>query len=90
MEEMEKTVVTYWGELDITVTGDYRAGVKGRLYLKNGDPGYPDEPEEFEITKIEHLGKDITDQVPIEDYDGIEERCIVKINEEKEGYRDFD
>lgn len=34
-------------ELEVVVTGDYSAGCAGVMTLRNGDPGYPEEPEEI-------------------------------------------
>ncbi len=31
---------------------DYSPGRPGKMYLRNGDPGYPDEPAEVEVTEI--------------------------------------
>ena len=47
---------------------EYSPGRPGRMYLRNGDPGDPDEPPEFAATKIElqvspHSFLDITDFV---------------------------
>ena len=39
-------------EINVVVEYDYYAGCKGRMYMPNGDPGYPEEPAEVEITKI--------------------------------------
>lgn len=58
--------INYRGLL-INVTGNYSCGRPAAMYLCNGDPGYPEEPPEFEITKIELNGEDITDF-----FDGLE------------------
>ena len=34
-------------ELEVVVTGDYSAGCAGVMTLRNGDAGYPEEPEEI-------------------------------------------
>ena len=39
-------------ELPITVEFDYSPCRPGCLYMPNGDPGYPDEPNELNITSI--------------------------------------
>lgn len=36
-------------EVEVTVCGHFRAGQPGVMYLANGDPGYPPEPDEVEI-----------------------------------------
>ena len=39
-------------EVFVTATGTKSADVPAKMYLKNGDPGYPAEPGEVEIDKI--------------------------------------
>jgi hypothetical protein len=46
VELADGTEVDY--EIDVEVT----AGSPGRMYMPNGDPGYPDEPGEQEILSI--------------------------------------
>lgn len=41
-----------FGEYSFEVQGTFIAEVKGRDYLKNGDPGYPSEPSDFEVERI--------------------------------------
>jgi len=40
------------GEAEIIVDYTYRARRPGKMYLPNGDPGYPDEPAEVEIMNV--------------------------------------
>lgn len=40
------------GERDVEVTGIYTPGTPAVMYLRNGDPGYPEEPAEFEGESI--------------------------------------
>ena len=40
----------YGDEIEITVKGDYTPGTEDVPYLRNGDPGYPGNPPEIEIT----------------------------------------
>ena len=35
----------------VHIEADYTPGRPGRRYMSNGDPGYPDEPDEIEITE---------------------------------------
>lgn len=46
----------------LTVEGDFYPAVRGRDYLRNGDPGFPDEEDAFSITKVSPCGspEDIT------------------------------
>ena len=41
------------------ITGDYFPSTPDVFYMSNGDPGYPGEPEEFEVTKVEKDGVNI-------------------------------
>lgn len=47
--------------IDYEVEGDYSPGTPDVHYLANGDPGYPGDPPEFEIEKVEADGKPLTD-----------------------------
>ena len=40
------------GEQDVEVSYYYSPGRPGRMYMPNGDPGYPDEPAELEILSV--------------------------------------
>jgi len=40
------------GEQDVEVSYAYSPGRPGRMYMPNGDPGYPDEPAEVEILSV--------------------------------------
>lgn len=35
-----------------TITFEFRAGRPAVMYLRNGDPGYPADPDELEVIKI--------------------------------------
>ncbi len=37
---------------EVTITATYSVGRPGKMYLKNGDQGYPDEPPEVEVESI--------------------------------------
>ena len=43
------------GEQEVEVTGNYSPGSPAVLYLRNGDPGYPAEPPEFELEEMKLL-----------------------------------
>lgn len=45
-------VTLYFGGWALEVEGHYSPGRPGRMYLSNGDPGYPSEPPEFEIERV--------------------------------------
>ena len=44
------------GEAEYRAHFDYSPGRQGKMYLRNGDPGYPDEPPELYITDLERNG----------------------------------
>ncbi len=46
---MIQSVSIFYGDTELVVTGKYTPRVPGCMYLPNGDPGYPEEPAEFEI-----------------------------------------
>ena len=50
--------MVHWdaGEAEYTAHFDYSPGRPGKMYLRNGDPGYPDEPAELDITDLERNG----------------------------------
>jgi hypothetical protein len=40
------------GEREVEVGFAYSPRIPGRMYMKNGDPGYPEEPSTIEILSI--------------------------------------
>lgn len=40
------------GEHDVRIEYTITPGYPGRMYLSNGDPGYPPEPDEVEIDRV--------------------------------------
>lgn len=48
------------GERTVCVEYTYSRGRPGRMYMPNGDPGYPDEPPECDIDKVTLEGHDVT------------------------------
>jgi len=47
------------GEHEVQVDYTYSAGRPGKMYMPNGDPGYPDEPAEAEILNVWLYGLDV-------------------------------
>lgn len=47
------------GEQVVIVDYYYTAGRPGKMYLRNGDPGYPDEPAMVEIQNVYLHGLDV-------------------------------
>ena len=50
--------LVHWdeGEAEYTAHFDYSPGRPGVHTLRNGDPGYPDDPPELELTDLERNG----------------------------------
>jgi len=53
-----KTAVSYNG-VDLEVTGEYQRGYEGKMYMRNGDPGYPGEAAGIDDIDILHCGESI-------------------------------
>lgn len=43
---------TAYLEVELEIEFDYRAGTPDVCYMPNGDPGYPGDPEEIDVTKV--------------------------------------
>lgn len=56
-----KTTVSIEVEIEIEV--EYSPSQPGRFYMANGDPGYPDEPAMWELTKTDRFIVDVDDQI---------------------------
>jgi hypothetical protein len=52
--------INYWG-VEIDIEYYYEPLVRGRMYMDNGDPGYPDEGGEFYIEKAFIGDQDVTE-----------------------------
>lgn len=72
----------------LRVTGTYTKAVPEVRYLRNGDPGYPAEPEDFEAEKVELLPGidamapiDITDLLEL-DLSDVEEAVLEQMDRE--------
>lgn len=72
-------------EIPIMVTYSITPGRPARFYLNNGDPGYPEEPPEIDLTWFSRVDggesiditDDETDRIAdeiLEEYDGREDR----------------
>ena len=59
------------GEHEISVDYTYNAGRPGKMYLRNGDPGYPDEPAEAEILNVWLYGRDVLQYLTDKSYDSL-------------------
>lgn len=52
-----------FGDAQAIIDGDYFPARQGRMYMPNGDPGYPDEPAEFFVSGMTIRGDDVYDEV---------------------------
>ena len=52
------------GEAEVTVEYDYSPGRPGKMYLRNGDPGYPPEPALVDIISILWDGHNLIKIIP--------------------------
>lgn len=77
-QEVEIYLKTY--DDPIFVQFNYLPSTPGRMYLSNGDPGYPPEPAEFDINAVFIGEKEITDY----DYDEVYEALLEKESEIEE------
>lgn len=59
------------GEHEVEVQYTYSPGRPGKMYLRNGDPGYPPEPAEAEIIAVYLFGHDILSQLPDKSFDSL-------------------
>ena len=59
------------GEHEISVDYTYSAGRPGKMYLRNGDPGYPEEPAEVEIVNVWLYGICVLQYITDKSYDSL-------------------
>ena len=50
--------------IEVQVEAEFIPGSPGRKYMANGDPGYPDEPDEINILSV--IGADGIEYTPTE------------------------
>lgn len=70
------------GQLDVTIRYTFTPGRPGKMYLKNGDPGYPADPCEVDIDEVLSGDHDVTWLLSeaISNDDGIISRIIENEN----------
>jgi len=77
---IETEIEVHGDEVLVTVDAEYTAGRPGRMYMSNGDPGYPEEPDEVDIIMV--TGEDGVEYEPTkEELERIEEEVITEILE---------
>jgi hypothetical protein len=83
MKDIGRTIrTTITIEVEVDVYGHYTHEVPQKMYLSNGDPGDPSEPERFDIISVSWNGLDITKKLDDDDfyYPDLEDDCLTKIN----------
>lgn len=60
---MYMSIVIPFGDAQAVIDGDYFPGKPGRMYLANGDPGFPEESSEFFISGMTIRGDDVYDEI---------------------------
>jgi hypothetical protein len=78
-------------EVFVTATGTKSPDVPAKMYLKNGDPGYPAEPGEVEIEKIICTDEE-GNQVEFDEsqYDALEEYIFDTVDTSETDYDEPD
>jgi len=77
------TATVNYNGVDLTVTGEYQPGYEGKMYMRNGDPGYPGEAASIDDIDILHCGESIYSLLSDEMIDDIETLAIEAIEEVK-------
>lgn len=74
----------YDGELFVTFT--FYPGAEGKMYLRNGDPGYPEEPSEVDIISVAtgKGGFDLFNILSDKALEDIEEACASECEDPEE------
>lgn len=76
------TIVMTIRDVELKVEYDYLPAVPAVDYLENGDPGYPEQPEDVGIYSVKTQGIEIVELIKSEIFKEIEEECI-KFNTDK-------
>lgn len=66
------------GDVECEVCFDYSPGRPGVHTLRNGDPGYPDDPAELEITAVMVDGEDVMGR--------LSEETLTQLTEQADDY----
>lgn len=73
---MPFTTTYHIDDAPFEVEFDITPGRPGKLYLRNGDPGYPPEPAEVDILSVTRAGVDILPLLPVPLFDKIADHCM--------------
>jgi len=84
---MEETMTTTIDDIEFEVKYNYSAGRPGVRTLSNGDPGYPDDPDEVEILELRAVfDGNLSNQDIKIDFDKLPEHVQDRIIEEVSQY----
>ena len=75
-------IITVPMEIEVEVEGYYTSGTTDTFYDRNGDPGTPGDPSEFEITQVTWHGINITSALDKDknfDWLAMESDCLDKL-----------
>ena len=72
---MKENIVVEYAGIEFEVFGDYIPPVPGRMYMRNGDPGYPSEPAYMEDLDIQLNGISLIDVLRDKAIEDIEEKA---------------
>jgi hypothetical protein len=94
-DQIDYTIELDGDEIEITAEYTYYPGCKGKMYMRNGDPGYPDEPPEAEIYLVYRQGDatktNLIDRISEQDYLLLEQQVFEQEAESAyEAERDYD
>ena len=71
-DDFDKEEQEYWGdfEFEVEVSASVTSFVRGRMYMSNGDPGYPDEGGDVEdlTVLIDGTSEDLAEFLKDDDY----------------------
>lgn len=81
---MELNRETIYLELPLEVEFTYTRRRPAVMYLRNGDPGYPEEPAELEVSEVTLNGKPIGGFLTDAQHQQIEELIYAEIDREQD------
>jgi len=62
----QRNAIIHYEDLSFEVDFDFTPGDPGRMYLANGDPGYPPEPPEWDVTAVRLVNPDDKKANPVD------------------------
>lgn len=62
----QHSAIIYYEDLTFEIDVDYSPGDPGKMYMANGDPGWPPEPEEWDVTAVRLFNPDDKKAKPVD------------------------